>query len=41
MNFNARGIRLKRLWFAQKGNLMRWHDYLIMSVWEGERVTIQ
>jgi len=20
---------------------MRWHDYLIMSVWEGERVTIQ
>jgi len=40
MNFNARGIRLKMLWFAYKtykDNLMRWHDYLIMSVWKGER----
>ena len=41
MNFNIRGIKLERFWFVHMGYLIEWHNYLIMSVWGGESVTIQ
>jgi len=40
MNFNAKGIKLKRLLFVQIGNWKRWY-WIRLRVYAKESITIQ